>query len=154
MRSARVCVASAALLAALVLLVPPAAPDDLMGGLRFGYYTDVSKPFVGGELLLRVAPRLYFNPNVEVVLVANGSYLAFNGDFHYDFPHGSATYWLGAGIGLIRVDPEGPNNADTTAAANFLAGVGFRAGSVIPYFQAKVIAKRNSEFSLAFGLRF
>jgi len=143
-----------ALLGSLLLAASPASPDNLMGGIRFGYYTDVSEPFVGGELLVGVAHRLYFNPNVEVVLVDNGSYLTFNGDFHYDFPTRSAFFWLGAGLGVIQVNPEGPENSDTSLAANFLAGVGFRTGRVIPYFQAKVIAKSGSEFALAFGLRF
>jgi hypothetical protein len=32
--------------------------------------------------------------------------------------------------------------------------VGFKAGSVVPYFQAKVIIKDGSEFAVAFGVRF
>ena len=131
-----------------------ASADDFMGGVRFGYYFDAEKPFVGGELLVRMAHRLYFNPNVEYVFVDNGSYLAFNADFHYDFPRRSAFYWLGGGLGVVTDNPDGPDNSDTTLAANFLAGVGFRTGSVIPYFQAKAIAKSNAEFSIAFGLRF
>jgi hypothetical protein len=142
-------------LASLFALASPASADEhIMGGARFGYYFDAAKPFLGGELLFRMAPRFYFNPNVEVVLVDNGSYLTFNGDFHYDFPAHSAFYWLGGGLGVVTVNPEGPENTDTTLAANFLAGVGFRTGSVIPYFQAKAIAKSNAEFSVAFGLRF
>jgi hypothetical protein len=142
------------LLASLSLLSAPAVADDLMAGVRVGYYTEVSKPFVGGELLVRVAPRFYFNPNVEAVFVDNGSYLTFNGDFHIDFPTRAAFVWLGGGIAVIQVNPEGPNNTDTSTAANFLAGVGFRGGAVVPYFQAKVIAKSDTEFAVAFGLRF
>ena len=36
----------------------------------------------------------------------------------------------------------------------FLLGVGFSAGEVIPYLQAKLIAKDNTEFALGVGLRF
>jgi hypothetical protein len=86
--------------------------DGVRFGVRGGYYTKVDEPFVGAELLARVAPRLYFNPNVEYVFVDNGTYMTFNGDFHYDFPTHSRTYtWLGAGLALVRVDPEGPANA-------------------------------------------
>jgi hypothetical protein len=141
-------------LLSLCALPSPASADDFMGGVRFGYYFDAEKPFVGGELLVRMAHRLYFNPNVEYVFVDNGSYLSFNADFHYDFPRHTAFYWLGGGLGVIVDNPEGPDNSDTTLAANFLAGVGFRAGSVIPYFQVKAIAKSNAEFAIAFGLRF
>jgi len=143
------------LAASLALLAAPAQADGLKFGVRGGYYTKVEQPFAGVELLARVAHRVYFNPNVEYVFVDNGTYTTWNADFHYDLPtHGSTYVWLGAGLALVRLDPEGPDNSNSDAAANFLAGLGFRGGSVIPYFQAKVIAKDETEFSLAFGLRF
>jgi hypothetical protein len=146
----------AAFLAILCLLPNSAvADDDLMVGVRAGYFTEVEEAFVGAELLVPVAHRFYFNPNVEYIFVDNGSYWTFNGDFHYDFPTRSTTYvWLGGGLGIVSVNPEGPREADTDVAANFIGGIGFRAGSVIPYFQAKLIAKSNTEFAVAFGLRF
>jgi hypothetical protein len=141
---------------AVVLLATsrPAAAADF--GLRLGYYFDVEEPFLGAELITRVAPRIYFNPNLEYVLVGEGlSYLTLNGDFHYDFPtRGSSFVWAGAGLGLVRVDPDGPDNSDTDAALNLLAGVGWRRGGVIPYVQGKVIINGGNEFVLAFGLRF
>lgn len=45
-----------------------------------------------------------------------------------------------------------PGNTD--AGLNLLLGAGMTRGSVLPYFQAKVIAKDDSELSLALGLRF
>jgi hypothetical protein len=149
---------SASLFSLAALALGAAAPSVAAAdfGVRAGYYFDVEEPFVGAELLARVAPRLYFNPNVEYVLVGEGlSYLTFNGDFHYDFPtRGSNFIWAGAGLGLIRVDPEGPDNSDTDPALNLLAGVGWRTGGVIPYVQGKVIINGGNEFVLAFGLRF
>jgi hypothetical protein len=143
------------LLVVLCLLVPPAFADGFKFGVRGGYYSKVEEPFAGAELLVPVSHRFYFNPNVEYVFVKSGSYVTFNGDFHYDFHHHRSTYaWVGGGLAVVRVDPEGPANADSSVAANFLAGIGFRAGSVIPYFQAKVVAKSDSLVSLAFGFRF
>ncbi len=145
------------LAASLFLAAQPATvfADGVQFGVRGGYYTKVDKPFLGAELLARVAPRLYFNPNVEYVFVDNGTYMTFNGDFHYDFPTHSRTYvWLGAGPALVRVDPEGPANANTDLAANLLGGIGLRKASVTPYIQAKAIIKSDSLFSLAIGLRF
>jgi hypothetical protein len=81
--------------------------------------------------------------------------MTLNGDFHYDFPTRRNLFvWLGAGLGLVRVDFEGDDNGDTDAALNVLGGLGWRAGSVIPYVQAKVIVKDNSEFVIGVGLRF
>jgi hypothetical protein len=89
------------------------------------------------------------------VFVSDTTYLTLNADFHYDFPTRGSTYvWAGAGLGLLHADPEGPDNGDTGPALNLLAGVGFRTGGVIPYFQAKVIVDGGSEFALAFGIRF
>jgi hypothetical protein len=145
----------AACLAAATLLAAEAAADDAKVGFRGGYYTDLEEPFVGAELLVRVAPRFYFNPNVEYVFVNNNNYFTWNADFHYDFhSRGSSFAWLGAGLAVVTSNPSGPNNTDNDVAANFLAGVGVRSGSLIPYFQAKIIAKDDTEFVLAFGLRF
>jgi hypothetical protein len=149
------CVLGAAIVAGSCLLTPPVGADDLMFGLRGGYYTKVEEPFVGAELLVPMAHRFYFNPNVEYVFVNSGAYLTYNADFHYDIGVGRGTFvWLGGGLALVQDDPEGPDNSNTDVAANFFGGVGFRAGSAIPYFQAKVIAKSDTEFVLAFGVRF
>lgn len=141
----------------LALLGPAArAGADTRFGLRGGYYTDAEGAFVGVELLTRIASRVYLNPNIEYVFVDNVKYSTWNADFHYDLPtHGSTFVWLGAGLALLVFDPDGPDNSSTDVGANFLAGVGFKSGSVIPYFQVKAIAKEGSgEVALAFGLRF
>ena len=139
-------------LAALFTAAPAAA--DPMFGVRLGYYTDVEEPFIGGELLFRLAPRLYLNPNVEAVLVSGGRLVTLNGDVHYDLPTGRTMVWIGAGIAAINADPEGPDNGDTDLGVNFFGGVGRRTGRVIPYLQAKVIAKDDAELVLAAGIRF
>jgi hypothetical protein len=131
------------------------ADEDTLFGVRAGYYTEAEGAFVGAELLFRLAPSVYFNPNFEYVFVDNVDYFTANADFHYDFPsHGRTFFWAGAGLALVRTDPEGRPDGNTDAAANFLLGVGLSRGPTIPYLQAKVIAKDNTEFALAFGLRF
>lgn len=131
----------------------PAASADF--GVRGGYYFDASEPFLGAEVIMPVARRIYFNPNVEWVFVEDTTFLTLNADFHYDFPtRGSTFVWAGAGLGILHSDPEGDDNGDTDPALNLLAGVGFRTGGVIPYFQAKLIIDGDSEFALAFGVRF
>jgi hypothetical protein len=132
-----------------------ASADGIDVGIRGGFYTDVDEPFLGVELLLGVTHSIYFNPNVEYVFVEGGSYLTVNGDFHYDLVHNEPYYfWLGAGLGLARIDPEGPDNSDSELVGNFLAGVGFRAGGAVPYVQGKIIVKDDTAASIAVGIRF
>lgn len=147
-------VIAVSLLAAGALLLPGTA-SAVDVGVRFGLYTDVDEPFAGVELITPVAHRIYFNPNFEWVFTEGFDYMTLNGDFHYDFPTRRNLFvWLGAGLGLVRIDFEGDDNGDTDAAFNVLGGLGWRAGSVIPYVQAKVIVKDDSEFVIGVGLRF
>jgi hypothetical protein len=137
------------------LSVPASADEDTLFGVRGGYYTEAEGAFLGAELLFRVVPSVYFNPNFEYVFADNADYYTANADFHYDFPtRGRAFVWAGAGLALVHIDPDGRVDGHTDAAANFLLGVGLSRGPTIPYFQAKVIAKDDTEFALAFGLRF
>ncbi|HET8646109.1 MAG TPA: hypothetical protein VFO85_11505, partial [Vicinamibacteria bacterium] len=96
-------VLAAAFLVTLALL-PAGTASAADVGIRFGLYTDVDEPFAGVELLTRIAPRIYFNPNFEWVFVEGLDYMTLNGDFHYDLPtRGNLFVWLGAGLGLARV---------------------------------------------------
>ena len=144
-----------ALAAAILLAAPAAAQADPRFGVRFGYYTEAEAPFLGAEMLFRVVPEIYFNPNVEAVFVDNGHSFTINGDFHYDFLSGRRTFaWLGAGLAVLNTNPEGPAEGDTDVGLNLLAGIGARRGRVIPYAQAKVILKSETEFAIGVGLRF
>jgi hypothetical protein len=144
-----------ALAAAIVLAAPAAAPADPRFGVRFGYYTEAEAAFLGAEMLFRVVPEIYFNPNVEAVFVDDGHSFTINGDFHYDFRAGRRTSaWLGAGLAVVNTDPEGPAEGDTDVGLDLLAGIGARRGRVIPYAQAKVILKSDTEFVIGVGLRF
>jgi len=140
---------------AILSSLPAAAQADPRFGVRFGYYTEAEDPFLGAEMLFRVVPDIYFNPNVEAVLVDDGHYFTVNGDFHYDFFAGRRTFaWLGAGVAVLNTDPGGSADSDTDFGLNLLAGIGARRGRVIPYAQAKVILKSDTEFAIGVGLRF
>jgi hypothetical protein len=147
---------TALVLVALALLAGAGrAAADTKFGIRGGYYTDIGEPFVGVELLTRVAHRVYFNPNFEWIFVENANYFTLNGDFHYDFPVGRDVYvWAGAGLGWSSFDFEGPDNSDNDLVLNLLTGAGVNAGGVIPYVQLKLIVEEDTEFAIAVGLRF
>jgi len=137
------------------LCASTAAAADFKFGARLGYYTDAGEPFLGVEGLFRMAHRIYFNPNLEWVLVDNVKYFTLNADAHYDFPtHGHYYLWAGGGLAIISVDPDGPVEGNTDLGVNFLAGIGLKRKGLIPYFQAKLIAKDGTEFVIAFGVRF
>lgn len=141
-------------LLALIIATPARADSGVTGGVRLGYYANADAPFAGAELLFKVAPSVYFNPNVEAVF-QDDSYFTVNADVHYDFPrHGRALFWAGAGLGIVAINPPGPADGKTDAALNLLLGVGLARHPLEPYFQAKLIAKDDSELSLALGLRF
>jgi hypothetical protein len=125
-------------------------------GIRAGIYADGSDFFMGGEYLAGLGSNVYLNPNIEFVLVDNGSMFTLNMDAHYDIPTKTNLYiWAGGGLGIIYFNPEGPSDSHTDAGLNILFGIGFITSSrLVPYIQAKGIISDNSNFVLAFGLRF
>ena len=130
----------------------PARADRI--GVRAGVYTKLDKPFVGVEALFRLTDSVYLNPNVEYVFIDNDTFLTFNADFHYDFhTHGRGYVWAGGGLAVLYEDPKGPVRSSNDVGANVLFGVGLK-GEVIPYVQAKLILKEDTEFVVGFGLRF
>lgn len=131
-----------------------AQTHEPMFGVRAGAYTDAGKPFVGAELLFRLAPSWWLDPNVEAVFVDHGHLVTLNFDAHYDFPVQRPYYlWAGGGPAIVfrSVDGRGSNNK---FGFNLLGGLGWNVGSVIPYVQLKALLSGNSEAVIAFGLRF
>jgi hypothetical protein len=92
----------------------------------------------------------------RVNFVSREDVITFNFDFHYDFPvSGNYYLWAGAGPAILYNNPDGPRESDTDFAADFLLGIGFgRDSNVVPYIQGKLIAADDSDFSIAFGVRF
>jgi hypothetical protein len=157
MRSVRLRSFTGPFLVFLSLVAAPRAGESqvLVGG-RAGAYTAHGDPFVGGEVLVGLDQDLFLNPNIELVFADHTNKATFNFDVHYDFARRSrAFFWLGAGLAVIYVDPDGSSDSETDAGANILFGVGFRGqGRWIPYIQAKVLAPDDSDFVLGFGVRF
>ena len=139
-----------------ILLFAVHAEADIKPGVRVGAYFDPTDAFVGGEILVDVAPRWWFNPNVEYVFVDEATFLTFNFDVHYDLPVRDFYFWVGGGLGIAYFDPKPRRFAsDTDLGLNVFAGIGFKTNSrIVPYIQPKVFISDDSEFSLAFGIRF
>ena len=140
-------------LAGLLVLASPAARADDWS-VRAGAYLDAEAAFVGGEYRFPISKDLRLAPNLEWVFPDNATYLAMSMDLQYDFRTKSSVQpWVGGGLGIYYVNPEGPEDGDTHVGANFIAGLGLKA-HLRPYVQLKLVVKSNTEAVLAFGLRF
>jgi hypothetical protein len=133
----------------------PAADWDL--DLRGGWYAkEAEGPFLGiGGLTQLGQGAWFFNPNLELAWGDEVDYITLNGDVHYDFhSEGSVTFWVGGGLALVNVDPDGPGDSETDLGLNAFVGLGKRAGEVRPFGQLKVILSDETEIVLAGGVRF
>jgi hypothetical protein len=139
------------------LAVPVAAqtPPPLSFGVRAGEYTNAGSAFFGVELLAPIGYNWWFNPNAEGVFVDHGHLYTGNFDFSYEIPvQRPFRVWLGGGPAIVfrSIGGQSPNRTD--AGFDVLAGIGLRAGPVVPYLQAKALISNTSDFVLAFGVRF
>jgi len=136
----------------LACLCPQSSEAGVIFGARVGEYTDVEEPMVGVEILTKIAPRWFFNPNIEYVFVNHGDLVTFNADVHYDFAtRAPVIVWAGGGLAIVH---ENIVESDTNLGANILGGVGWRVGEVIPYVQLKALLGDRDDFVIAGGLRF
>jgi hypothetical protein len=143
--------------AGLLALVPAhvhAADVGVRGGV-YSFENGPDKPFLGAELLFHAGGGIFFNPNAEYVFVDGARFWTFNFDAHWDLPVRGPYLWLGGGLAIVYVDPDGPPSSNTEAHANLLAGIGFRTGGgVVPYIQVKFVTGDPTIFVAAAGLRF
>ena len=145
-----------------IALAPAPAAADVDFGVRAGFYDDADSGFVGAELLTGITGRWFFNPNVEFVLVDDGTLWTLNGDAHYDLPTSSElAFWVGGGPAVIFRDLDPPRNCprcegvdETDFGLNLLGGVGMKRGGIRPYAQGKVVISDDTEAVLGVGLRF
>lgn len=125
-------------------------------GVRLGIYTSAEELFLGGEMDTPIGRDVYFNPNVEFVLIDGGTFITFNFDFYYDFPTTTSfNIWAGGGPAIVYTNPDGPRDSQTDLGIDLLFGMGFPTGGAFtPYVQAKALVGERDDFVLAFGLRF
>jgi hypothetical protein len=141
-----------------LFLLATNAQAEIRPGVRVGGYFDADAAFIGGELLTNISDSWFFNPNIEYVFVDNGDLVTFNFDVHYDLPsEGKMFFWIGGGPAILYFNPDPDfRDSETDFGINLFMGLGFKVGRerFIPYVQPKLILSDNSEFALAFGVRF
>ena len=144
------------ILAAVFLTLAPAAfAADF--GVRAGRLDRADVNFVGAEMLFDLG-MFNINPNIEYWDVDNVTEGTANLDVTWDFGSSRVKPYVGAGVGLLYVDPDlGSSNTETLG--NLIGGVQLDMDFLKPYAQAKYsrsLENDNSghEWALTVGLRF
>ena len=143
------------LIAVFLTLVPVAFAADF--GVRAGKLDRADANFVGAEMLFDLG-MFNVNPNIEYWDVDNVTEGTANLDVTWDFGSSRVKPYVGAGIGLLYVDPDlGSSNTETLG--NLIGGVQLDMDFLKPYAQAKYsrsLENDNSghEWALTVGLRF
>ena len=113
---------------ALSLPVPAFAANVMMGGPRIGFSVDPDQIVVGGQLEVGdVAPKISFDPNLELGFGDDMNVIAFEFDLHYHFKLKDSDWipYVGAGIALnfVEVDRPAPDDdSDTDVGGHFIFG--------------------------------
>ena len=133
------------------LLSVSAQAEKLTWGVRAGVFGDNADPFIGGEAIIPLTDRIFFNPNVQALFSdEDGNRVIANADAHYDFNAPPDRFmWAGAGLaGLMGGDE------DFELGLNVLAGYGWDLKKWEPYVQGKFVLADDNAFELAAGVRF
>lgn len=132
-------------LLALAGLVPIGAYADAVVtsyGPRVGISTSPDQLVLGGQMSIgEVAPKLTFDPNIELGFGDNVTVIAFNLDLHYHFDIRQSSWspyvGAGAGINLFSFDrPPGftGDNTTTEVGGQFIFGAGIPTRSGNQFF--------------------
>jgi len=110
-----------------------AATSGTSIGPRVGFSIDPDQIVFGGQITTgEVAPRLTFDPSLEIGLGSDVLVLAFNLDLHYHFNIQNSDWrpYAGAGLGIafINVDHEAPIPDDSETGV----GGGIVLGAAVP----------------------
>jgi len=144
-----------AFIAVFLVVTPAAFAADF--GVRAGKLDRADANFVGAEMLFDLG-SININPNIEYWDVDNGTEGTANLDVTWDFGSSRVKPYVGAGVGMLYVDPDlGSSNTETLG--NLIGGVQFDLDFLRPYAQAKYsrsLENDNSghEWALTVGLRF
>lgn len=81
--------------------------------------------------------------------------LSGNFDMYYHFvPEGTATPYLGAGVGVNRYDFDGPGNGTNRLGLNLFGGLRFPTGSSHLFLEGRYTSSRISQIGLLGGITF
>ena len=126
------------------ILLPAATPAHSAvvtgGGPRVGFSLDPDQVVLGGQLVIgEVAPRMTFDPNMEIGLGDNVTTVGLSFDLHYHFALENSEWrpYLGAGIGVHFFDvdtPPGIDGSSSEVGGNIIVGAGVPTRSGTRFF--------------------
>ena len=97
-------------------------------GPRVGFSLNPDQFVVGGQMQIgEVAPKITFDPNIELGFGDNVTLISFGLDMHYHLTLEDTDWkpYVGAGVALQIVSEDAPppaDNSDTNVGANLLIG--------------------------------
>jgi hypothetical protein len=141
-------------LAALASAAGAETPDPRLGA-RLGYDRAVRHSYVAGEIFLPLDNSWALDGNVEYAHLPGRQHLTINLDVHYSITFRERYLaWIGAGLGLLSDDPDGPRDGETNdGVGNLVVGFGYET-AVVPYVQLRWSGHRAGRFSFGVGVRF
>lgn len=120
------------LVAALAAMIPATASarsSVSAAGPRLGFSVDPDQVVLGGQFVIgEVAPKVSFDPNLELGFGDHRTVIGLGFDFHYHLSLSDSDWrpYLGAGVGVHFTDRDRPypytDDTDTQAGGNFIVG--------------------------------
>jgi len=140
--------------AALGIWAAPSSAGPIGFQATGGWYSEEKDYFLGAGARFGLG-TITVIPNGEWLFVDSGSMYTLNLDATLSvLPLGVANGYVGAGVGMLTVDPE---NADrnTDSVVNLIAGAGLNALPLKPFGQFKwVMVTGNDPVVFSLGIRF
>ena len=139
----------------LVFAAVPAQAAPIGWSAFVGNYFEGFDDFFAGAGARISLGTITVSPNAEYIFVDSGNAFTLNVDGTLTvLPLGVASGYVGGGIGLVTVDPDG-GESDTNTGINLIAGVGFNAVVLKPFAQFKYVFLDNDDLiGISVGTRF
>ena len=144
------------LISSCAAVLPAAAPAAPLGwSVSGGWYSDGIEDFFLGAGARVSLGGITVSPNAEWIFVESGSAYTLNVDGTLPvLPLGVASVYVGGGLGLFTIDPEG-GDSDTETGINVIAGAGLNAVPLKPFAQFKyVFLDGDDPMAFSIGARF
>jgi hypothetical protein len=114
---------------ALCAVLPATALAQIQEGIgpRVGFSVDPDQLVLGGQMIVgEIAPKLTFDPSLELGFGDDVTTFAANFDLHYHFDIENVTWqpYAGFGLDVMFANPDGPADSSTDIGGGLIIGAG------------------------------